>query len=652
MKVARCIALSLAALSGCRDAAPVRSLSAALDAFQLTEPLRHWYSPGRGDHYTTTDPSFQPQPDYVELAPVGFVAAPELDLEQGMVPLVSWYSESLHDHLTTSDPAWAEGTQHGDYVFVRREGGLYLQDPGGAVGLSQWVIGNEPDHATTVDPPGQGAQPVRAEGFIRPPAQPDPLAPTMVRVVSLSPASPWQAVRGTTLELDVQIERLPLEPADQQLFGIDHYEGDVFLEATAYGAADEDGYRPESNVIYGALTVPAGQTTGHLTIDVPDLAGEELYDILVAGYVMAPLAGGQTSRYSLVDPRYGPVVLTDPCGEMCPPHKPYKITFAYVGPIEAGKFQMGFTFLSGRSHPKETGFTIEKRTGVDPWSVAGTLGPSTGPYDPQTIYAKPLDPGTYYCFRINATHAIATTHSDEICTTTRAIPAVPKLTVSRFGGTCDNFVHLSFDYPSAGENTRYILSRTSPTSVLENVYLASGAAGGTHTFNDTTTVPGGAYEYWLSIMDYPVATYYVMGDKIPIKLPTCPLPPPPPPPTGSADLEFDGIIFPSDMVRWGCFEDPMTLNVWVKNAGKVASGKYTNQVLQKDQYSPYYIVEVQLTPKDALGPGGSYLWQYKPTLGAVYTSLDASDSRQFDFTLDSTGTRKTRTATKHFATCF
>ena len=94
-----------------------------------TAPLYEWYSPSRGDHFTTTDPRWAGSPgdpartpDYQPLGIIGYVYTTP---GSGRVPLHSWYDHGRGDNFITSQPAWvgsAGDTRTPNYGYVRLEG--------------------------------------------------------------------------------------------------------------------------------------------------------------------------------------------------------------------------------------------------------------------------------------------------------------------------------------------------------------------------------------------------------------------------------------------------------------------------------------------------------------------------------------------------
>lgn len=101
-----------------------------------TIALHHWWSPGRGDNFTTTDPQWAGRPgdtrspDYAYVGLLGHVVHPDRanvppNVARWLLPLWRWWSPSRGDNFITSNSAWggAPGsTRSPDYGFVRFEG--------------------------------------------------------------------------------------------------------------------------------------------------------------------------------------------------------------------------------------------------------------------------------------------------------------------------------------------------------------------------------------------------------------------------------------------------------------------------------------------------------------------------------------------------
>lgn len=96
--------------------------------------LHGWWSPTRGDYFTTTDRHWAGgegqtrAPDYVWQRAEGYVIASGTRVAGSMPALVSWWSEARGDNFITADPGWtreAGGDRSLDYRFVRTEGYLF-----------------------------------------------------------------------------------------------------------------------------------------------------------------------------------------------------------------------------------------------------------------------------------------------------------------------------------------------------------------------------------------------------------------------------------------------------------------------------------------------------------------------------------------------
>jgi M6 family metalloprotease-like protein len=179
--------LLLSLLAACAvDTAALGETDDAITATTL--PLYTWYSPSRGDTFTTTNPAWAPvtnpdgsiaikSPDYRYVATEGTVFSPSAPQPRDTVPLYSWYSPSRGDNFITSNPAWAGkpgDTRSPDYGFVRLEGYVYGRPLAGTRVLRSWYNASSGDNATTASPdwapgtlhPGFGL--VREEGYLLP----------------------------------------------------------------------------------------------------------------------------------------------------------------------------------------------------------------------------------------------------------------------------------------------------------------------------------------------------------------------------------------------------------------------------------------------------------------------------------------------------
>lgn len=75
-------------------------------------PLHSWWSQQRGDNFTSTDPRYvtptQPQvdPDYRHYRHEGWLFSPQAPQPAGTVPVHSWWSPGRGDNFLTSNPSW------------------------------------------------------------------------------------------------------------------------------------------------------------------------------------------------------------------------------------------------------------------------------------------------------------------------------------------------------------------------------------------------------------------------------------------------------------------------------------------------------------------------------------------------------------------
>lgn len=111
-----------------------------------TIPLYSWWSPGREDNFTTTQDgwviSYDPDPnvpnrgatrapDYVNAKLFGYILPPDEPQRPETVPLYRWYSPARGDNFTTTQwPGTPGDTRLPDYSFSRLEGYLLTDDPG------------------------------------------------------------------------------------------------------------------------------------------------------------------------------------------------------------------------------------------------------------------------------------------------------------------------------------------------------------------------------------------------------------------------------------------------------------------------------------------------------------------------------------------
>lgn len=144
-----------------------------------------WFSPARGDYFTTTDPEWREpvgtvrrgRGDYRAVRWEGFVYSPDEPQPPGTVPLFHWWSASRQDNFLTTDPAWAGNVGdtrrgQGDYRLFRIEG-YVSRDPGpGLIPLRQHWEGSSQDNWTTSESnihASSGFRMYRVAGYLRPP---------------------------------------------------------------------------------------------------------------------------------------------------------------------------------------------------------------------------------------------------------------------------------------------------------------------------------------------------------------------------------------------------------------------------------------------------------------------------------------------------
>ncbi len=166
------------------------SVSTASASTAPTVPLYTWYSPSRGDYFTTSSSVWAPtatpdgtvaikSPDYRFVAIEGSVFSPGAAQPRDTVPLYSWWSPSRGDNFITSNPSWAGragDTQSPDYTFVRVEGYAFAKPLAGTRALRSWYNAGPADNAASANPdwvPSANATRggygyVRDEGYILP----------------------------------------------------------------------------------------------------------------------------------------------------------------------------------------------------------------------------------------------------------------------------------------------------------------------------------------------------------------------------------------------------------------------------------------------------------------------------------------------------
>jgi hypothetical protein len=184
-----------AVLNGCLLLAPLAAIAQPIHA-----ELHTWEDRDRGDMLATTEPAWQGRPgqwrspNYRFVRNEGLVFHPARPRPPNTVPLSRWYSPLRGDNFTTSDPAWqgAAGDvrpsgcvperEAGCYRFVRLEGFVFdplRAPPAGTVGLFGWYQSGLQDNYATTDrrwaatrgaADRKGFRFVRREGYLVPPA--------------------------------------------------------------------------------------------------------------------------------------------------------------------------------------------------------------------------------------------------------------------------------------------------------------------------------------------------------------------------------------------------------------------------------------------------------------------------------------------------
>lgn len=126
-----------------------------------TIPLYEWFSPGRGDHFTTSDPDWAGHPparrsaSYVHQGILGHAFAPEAPAPAGTVPLYFRYNDDSTNHRTTTDPAWGEGRVLDGWGDPALMGFLFDPSrarPAGTTPLWSWYDAERRDHHLASDP--------------------------------------------------------------------------------------------------------------------------------------------------------------------------------------------------------------------------------------------------------------------------------------------------------------------------------------------------------------------------------------------------------------------------------------------------------------------------------------------------------------------
>lgn len=100
-----------------------------------TTPLYRWYGQQLQDNVVTADPAWGPgtvhQPDYKYVRAEGYIYRPDVTPPTGAVGLYTWYSPGRGDYFTTSHPTWVGNpgdTRGPDYTCIRKEGYLLADE--------------------------------------------------------------------------------------------------------------------------------------------------------------------------------------------------------------------------------------------------------------------------------------------------------------------------------------------------------------------------------------------------------------------------------------------------------------------------------------------------------------------------------------------
>jgi hypothetical protein len=202
-------------------------LSAEPAAAQPTVPLVSFFSPSRGDFFTTSHPLWTckihgcggESGDYRIVGMQGHVFNPSLPQPAGAIPLWEWFSDVRGDNFLTANPAWdpASGTFRSEgganYHFVRLAGYINPVGPSFDLRLTNFWSSAVADNAALTTareihhgagepilvrvPPGYGSY--RVEGFLLPPPS-EALARCIRRDrVSFRDRGAWQA-RGNYID--------------------------------------------------------------------------------------------------------------------------------------------------------------------------------------------------------------------------------------------------------------------------------------------------------------------------------------------------------------------------------------------------------------------------------------------------------------------
>lgn len=138
-------------------AAPLGDASAELTGANVA--LYTWYSPSRGDYFTTSDPAWigspgaTRSPDYRFVRVEGHVLGAAYP-QDGTTPLYHWWNPTRGDNFLTTSSAWAGtvGTVRSGYTLFRIEGHVYQRPLMDTVPLRLYWNGGLEDNWASADP--------------------------------------------------------------------------------------------------------------------------------------------------------------------------------------------------------------------------------------------------------------------------------------------------------------------------------------------------------------------------------------------------------------------------------------------------------------------------------------------------------------------
>lgn len=120
--------------------------------------LYTWYSPSRGDHFTTTDPRWAAEighlrsPDYTLVRIEGSVLSPDYPQPPDTTPIYSFWNPARGDNFLSSNPAWTSREEQDGYRRFRLEGYVYNAPKAGTRPLVSLWSPSRADNYSTTDP--------------------------------------------------------------------------------------------------------------------------------------------------------------------------------------------------------------------------------------------------------------------------------------------------------------------------------------------------------------------------------------------------------------------------------------------------------------------------------------------------------------------